>query len=335
MRKISGMNILVTGGAGFIGSHLVDVLISAGNKVTVLDNFSSGKRENLEQHIGNEDIKIIEGDIRDKSLLMNVTKGIDFVYHLAVQCLRVSIKNPVINHDVNTTGTLNLCMACLANNVKRLVYVSSSEVYGSALNVPMSEEHPLNPTTVYGASKAAGELYTLAFYKTYGLQSMVVRPFNTYGPRSHFEGVYGEVIPRFVLRVLNDAPPVIFGDGSQTRDFTYVSDVVRGIIMASECDEMIGQAVNIARGHEVIINDLAKIVTEKLGKRNLKPVYEKKRPGDVMRHYADTSKAERLFGYRPEVNIDEGIGLYIDWFNSKNYDISELLKHDVVFNWEV
>jgi UDP-glucose 4-epimerase len=335
MRKISGMNILVTGGAGFIGSHLVDALISAGNKVTVLDNFSSGKRENLKQHTGNENIKIIEGDIRDKSLLMDVTKGIDLVYHLAVQCLRISIKNPVINHDVNATGTFNLCMACLANNVKRLVYISSSEVYGSALNIPMSEEHPLNPTTVYGASKAAGELYTLAFYKTYGLQSVVVRPFNTYGPRSHLEGVYGEVIPRFVLRVLNGVPPVIFGDGSQTRDFTYVSDIVSGIIMASECDEMIGQAVNIARGHEVSINDLARIIIEKLGEKNLKPVYEKKRPGDVMRHYADISKAERQFGYRPEVNIEDGIGLYIDWFNSIYHNVSELLKHDVVFNWEV
>jgi len=333
--KVEDLNVLVTGGAGFIGSHLVDALVSSGNEVIVLDNFSSGKRENLKNHLNNRNVKIIEGDVRDKKILKDSTEGIDIVYHLAVQCLRVSIKDPEINHEVNATGTLNICMASLENSVKRFIYISSSEVYGTAISVPMNEAHPLEPTTVYGASKAAGEFYTLAYNKTYGLQSMVIRPFNTYGPRAYLEGAYGEVIPRFVLRVLNDAPPVIFGDGFQTRDFTYVSDTVRGIVMASECDEMIGQAVNIARSHEVSINDLARIIIEELGKKNLKPVYEKKRPGDVMRHYADISKAERLFGYRPEVSIEDGIGLYIDWFNSIYHNVSELLKHDVVFNWEV
>lgn len=333
--KIKKLKILITGGAGFIGSHLVDRLVLSGNEIVVLDNFTSGKKENLKEHLSSENIKIIKGDIRDKALIMDITKGIDVVYHLAVQCLRVSIKNPEINHEVNATGTLNLCNASFENKVKRFVYISSSEVYGTALNVPMPETHPLEPTTVYGASKAAGELYTLAYYKTYGLRSIVVRPFNTYGPRSHFEGAYGEVIPKFVLRVLSGAPPVIFGDGTQTRDFTYISDVVRGIVMASECDEMIGQAVNIARGHEISINGLAEIVIEKLGGKKTKPIHEKGRPGDVLRHYADISKAERLFGYRPDVDIEEGISMYRDWVNSENYNISELLKHDIVFNWEV
>ncbi|MCI0469439.1 MAG: GDP-mannose 4,6-dehydratase, partial [Nitrospirae bacterium] len=247
--------------------------------------------------------------------------------------LRVSIKDPEINHEVNVTGTLNLCMSSLDNKVKRLIYVSSSEAYGTAHTVPMSEMHPIDPITVYGATKAAGELYALAYYKTYGLQTMVVRPFNTYGPRSHFEGAYGEVIPKFVIRFLNDKPPVIFGDGSQTRDFTYVSDTARGIVMASSCDEMTGQAVNIARGREVSINDLAGMTAKKLGKQDIKPVYEASRPGDVMRHYADVSKAKDMFGYAAQVNIDEGLEMYIDWFKSQGYDYKELFKRDVVFNW--
>lgn len=330
--KIKGKRILITGGAGFIGSHLVDAL-SEDNHIVILDNFSSGKKENLSQHFNNPMVEVIEGDIRDKTLLRKITKNIAIVYHLAVQCLRVSIKDPEINHEVNATGTLNLCMASMENNVKRFVYVSSSEVYGTAKSIPMTEDHTLEPTTVYGASKLAGELYALAYYRTYGLKSMVVRPFNTYGPREHFEGVYGEVIPKFVLRVLNNIPPIIFGDGTQTRDFTYISDTVRGIIKASECEDMIGQTINIARGKEVSINELADIIIEKLGRKHLKTVYERKRPGDVLRHYADISKAEKLFGYRPEIDIGDGIGHYIEWFNSQNYNLSELLKQDVVFNW--
>jgi len=324
--------ILVTGGAGFIGSHLVDVL-SKGNHVVVLDNFSSGKRENIEHHEGNPNVEIVTGDVRDKTLLYKVTRDIDAVYHLAVQCLRVSIKDPEINHEVNATGTLNLCMASLENSVKRFVYISSSEVYGTAVKVPMDENHPCEPMTVYGASKLAGEAYALAYHRTYRLNSLVVRPFNTYGPRAHFEGVYGEVIPKFVLRVLNNMPPVIFGDGSQTRDFTYVTDTVMGIIMASECDDMIGQTVNIANGSEVSVNTLAEIITKKLNKKNLNSVYEKNRPGDVMRHFADVSKAKRLFNFTPQINIEKGIELYIDWFKSGNYNFSELIKQDIIFNW--
>ena len=329
---IKDKRILVTGGAGFIGSHLVDAL-SKGNHVVVLDNFSSGKKENIEHHQGKPNIEVIIGDIRDKVLLSKVTKDIDIVYHLAVQCLRVSIKDPEINHEVNATGTLNLCMACLENSIKRFVYISSSEVYGTAVTAPMNENHPCEPMTVYGASKLAGEAYALAYHRTYGLNSMVVRPFNSYGPRAHFEGAYGEVIPKFVLRVLNNMPPVIFGDGNQTRDFTYVTDTVMGIIMASECDNMIGQTVNIANGSEVSVNTLAEIIIKKLNKKNLNPIYEKNRPGDVMRHFADVSKAKRLFNFTPQINIEKGIELYIDWFKSRNYNLSELIKQDIIFNW--
>lgn len=332
--KINNLKILVTGGAGFIGSNLVDEL-AKNNHVVILDNFSSGKKENIIHHEGKRNVEIITGDIRDKALLYKVTKNIDVVYHLAVQCLRVSINDPEINHEVNATGTLNLCMAALENSVKRFVYVSSSEVYGSAVRVPMDESHPCEPTTVYGASKLAGEKYVLAYYRTYNLPSMVVIPFNTYGPREHFEGAYGEVIPKFVLRALNGVPPVIFGDGLQTRDFTYVRDTVRGIIMASECDKMLGETVNIAHGKEVSIRDLAEKIYRKLGRADIKPVFEKDRPGDVRRHFADVRKAERLFEFRPSTDIEDGLDMFIKWFISQGYNMGDLLKEDVVFNWEI
>lgn len=330
---IKGKRILVTGGAGFIGSHLVDVLVGSGNSVLALDNFTSGRRENLAHHKGNELVKIVEGDIRDKALVKNIMRGIDIVYHLAVQCLRVSINDPEINHEVNATGTLNLCMAAKDSSVERFVYISSSEVYGTAISAPMDELHTREPTTVYGASKLAGEKYSLAYYRTYKMPSMVVIPFNTYGPREHLEGAYGEVIPKFVLRAISNVPPIIFGDGLQTRDFTYVSDTVRGIVMASECDAMVGQTVNIARGKEVSIRDLAEKIYRKLGKAEVTPLFEKERPGDVSRHFAATGKAEELFGFRAEVGIEEGLDKFIKWFNGQGYNIEKLLREDVVFNW--
>ncbi len=331
--KIENRKVLVTGGAGFIGSNLVDELAKT-NHVVVLDNFSSGKKENVAHHGGNARVEIINGDIRDKGLVRSVTRGVDVIYHLAVQCLRVSIHDPEINHEVNATGTLNLCMASHENNVERFVYVSSSEVYGTALRAPMDETHPTEPTTVYGASKLAGQQYALAYHRTYGMQTMVVIPFNTYGPREHYEGAHGEVIPKFMLRALNGQPPVIFGDGAQTRDFTYVTDTVRGIVLASACDEMIGQTVNIARGEEVTIRVIAEKIYQKLGKGHIQPIIEKARPGDVRRHFAGVEKAKRLFDFTAAIGIDEGLDRFMQWFTSQGYDLGRLMSEDVVFNWE-
>ncbi len=331
--KIENKRVMVTGGAGFIGSNLVDEL-SKKNEVIVIDDFSSGKRENLKQHENSSSVKIIEADIRDKGKMFEYTRGVEVLFNLAVRCLRISIHDPEVNNDVNATGTLNLLMAAMENKIDRFVYCSTSEIYGTAKTVPMNEDHPKEPLTVYGASKFAGELYTKAFTNVHGYPAMVVRPFNTYGPREHFEGPYGEVIPKFFVRVLNDEQPIVFGTGDQTRDFTFVSDSVRGMIMAAECDEMIGGAVNIACGQEVTINNIAELVIETSGKENLEPRYEKDRPGDVIRHYADTSKAEKMFNYKPQISIREGIKLFYEWFIEEYPDVKECFKQDVIFNWE-
>jgi UDP-glucose 4-epimerase len=332
--NLKNKRIAVTGGAGFIGSHVVDQLMAADNEVIVIDDFSVGKRENLQQHEGSPHLHIHEADIRDADAMMQLLKGIDYVIHMAVACLRVSIQNPVHVHDVNASGTLYMCKAALENKVQRFIYISSSESYGSAAYVPMDEGHPLIPMTVYGASKAAGELYTMAYWRTYGLPAMVVRPFNSYGPREHSEGASAEVIPKFVMRAMAGLQPIIFGDGGQTRDFTWVKDTARGIILAAECDELVGDCINIARGQEVSIREICNIVLDKLGKKDIQPRYiESGRPGDVDRHYADISKAQRLLGFTPSVDIKDGLEQYIQWVQQQNPDLDNWVAQEKVFNW--
>ena len=328
---IKNKRVMITGGAGFIGSHLADEL-SKDNEVLVLDDFSAGEMRNLSQC--EDRVTIIRADVHDKDRMFELMKGIDIIYHLAAQCLRLSIGNPQLVHEVNSTGTLYLCMSALQNGVKRFIYVSSSEVYGTAKYVPMVEAHPCEPTTVYGASKLAGEAYARAFHRTYGLPVVVVRPFNAYGPRSHVRGVHGEVIPRFVARVLNELPPVIFGDGDQTRDFTYISDTVKGIILSSASDELVGSVVNIGCGEEVSIKEIANIVIETSGVTDLKPFFGKPRPGDIRRHYADITMAKQKLGFKPEVNISEGIKSYIQWFKADHRNLEEYPGEEDIYNWQ-
>jgi len=331
--KLAGKKVLVTGGAGFIGSHVVDALATA-NEVTVVDNLSSGNRGNIEHHLRGNTIRFVQADICDPERMRGLVGDSQVVFHLAAQGLRVSLFNPQVVHDVNATATLNLCMAALEAGVERFVYVSSSEVYGTAITVPMREDHSLTPTTPYGASKLAGEAYARSYYLTFGLPVVIVRPFNTYGPREHFEGVYGEVIPRFVLRVMNDLPPIVFGDGKQTRDFTAVSDIVRGILLSSECEALIGETVNIAAGREVSINEVAQIVLSSLGwDGNLAPLHMDGRPGDVRRHYADISRARQVLNFEPEIGIAQGIQHYIYWVRDQDWDIERLQQQEMILNW--
>jgi UDP-glucose 4-epimerase len=215
------------------------------------------------------------------------------------------------------------------------VYVSSSEVYGTAQRVPMTEDHPTFPCTVYGGSKLAGEAYTRAYHRTYGFPTVVVRPFNTYGPRCHHEGDSGEVIPKFMLRCLADRPMVIFGDGTQTRDFTYVSDTARGIILAGTTAEAVGRTLNLGSGFELSINDLARTVAVITERPGAEVVHDEARPGDVLRLYADMSQARSLLGHEPQVPLEQGLAMLLDWYRSQNASPEQLLRDEVVRNWDV
>jgi len=314
--NLKGLRILVTGAAGFIGSHLADRL-AAESEVVLVDDFSIGRRENLSGIEGRPGVGIIEADITDRERMREVMRGVDVVFHLAISDLRTSIRHPWMSHDINAGGTLSLCLAALEHGVARFVYVSSSEVYGTAERVPMAEDHPLRPTTVYGASKLAGELYAQACHRTHGLPVTVVRPFNTYGPREPHEGMRAEVIPRFLLELKAGREPVVFGDGSQTRDFTFVEETVAGIVAAGECDALVGDVVNVARGREVSIAEIARLLAEQAGRPDARVRHADPRPGDVHRHYADISKARRLLGFDPRIDIREGLARTVAWFDAR------------------
>lgn len=334
---LSQQRILVTGGAGFIGSNLVDHLLKLGNEVVVLDDFSTGKQANLDEARRSARLTVRTGSILDKALVNAIVADVDVILHLAVQCLRVCFDRPHYVHEVNATGTLNLLEAANRSNpeLKRFVYVSSSEIYGTARQVPMTESHPLEPTTVYGASKLAGELYTQAYRTTYEMPTIILRPFNTYGYREHYEGASGEVIPRFVINILNGQPPIVFGSGLQTRDFTFVTDTVENIVRATCEPGFIGQAVNIAFGQEVSIRDIAERLLKLLDREDMEVQYQAERPGDVHRHYADVTKLQAVTGRKPTIDIDQGLALYVDWFRKTYPDPERLLAECQTRNWEI
>jgi UDP-glucose 4-epimerase len=323
----------VTGGAGFIGSHLVDALVARGDHVVVIDNLSVGCRENLVPHIATGRAELHVADVLDGDRLPRLFDGVDTIFHLATQCVRVSLFDPELVHKVNTEGTLRVLTAGVTARIRRFVYVSSSESFGSAKVVPMAEDHPRDPTTIYGASKLAGEHYTMAFHRTYGLDTIIARPFNTYGPRAHFEGAYGELIPKSVVRVLSGRAPIIFGDGEQTRDFTYVEDTVRGILLAGDSN-LVGQSINIARGEEVTVNRVVQLILEECGRADLRAEHGPDRPADVRRHYGDISRARRELGFAPLVEITEGIRRYVKWFRETYADIGAVAVQEQPINWQ-
>ena len=312
--RLSQRKIAITGAAGFIGSQLADRL-APDNELLLIDDFSVGPRENLAQLSDRANARVVEADICDAERMRELLRGIEVVFHLAISCLRTSLKQPWMSHDTNAGGTLSVCLAAQERGIERLVYVSSSEVYGTAETVPMSEDHPCRPTTVYGASKLAGEHYALSCMRTYGLPVSVVRPCNTYGPREPYQGARAEVIPRFFLQLRAGRPPVIYGDGSQTRDFTYVDDTVTGLVLAAECDELVGDVVNVACGREASISEIADLLRELMGAEQLAVEHADPRPADVMRHFADTAKARALFGFVPKTDLRTGLGRTIEWFD--------------------
>jgi len=325
--------VLITGGAGFIGSELVRQLAPVCDEAAVIDNLVNGKRENIEDLLDGN-VRLVMADIRDSEQVADLMKGIEVVFHLACLGVRHSIHSPRENHEVNATATLDLLIRAREAGVKKFVCVSSSEVYGTGLWVPMNEEHPTFPMTVYGAGKLAGECYARAFYRTYGYPIVVIRPFNTYGPRCHHEGDSGEVIPKFLLRCLVGRPMVVFGDGSQTRDFTYVSDTARGILLAGQSEAAVGHTVNLGCGREITINDLAELVAEVAGYPDTKIIHEAARPGDTLRLYSDITQAERLLGFEPKVTLRAGLVRLKKWYLELGKTPEELLEEEILHNWK-
>jgi nucleoside-diphosphate-sugar epimerase len=303
------MNVVVTGGAGFIGSNLVEELLKK-HDVTVIDNLSTGRIENLDHII--DEINFIEGSITDLDLLEEVFSGSDTVFHqAAIPSVQRSVDNPVASSEANIDGTLKVLLAARDCDVRKLVYASSSSAYGNTPVLPKREDMKPNPMSPYAVSKLAGEYYCRVFSELYGLKTVCLRYFNVYGPRQDPLSQYAAVIPRFITRILAREPPVIYGDGKQTRDFTYVKDVVKAnkLAMQSEAEGVF----NIACGKRVSLNELASKIMTITGIR-IDPIYEEPRSGDVRDSLADITSAEEKIGYKSEYNLNLGLEGTIKWF---------------------
>jgi nucleoside-diphosphate-sugar epimerase len=304
---------LITGGAGFIGSNMVRFLLDKGQKVRVFDNFETGKHENLAEVA--DRIEVVEGDIRDMAAVKRAVKGSEVVYHLAaLGSVPRSMKDPATTHDVNVSGTFNVLMAARDEKVKRIVFSSSSSVYGQSPVLPQHEDLPLAPISPYGASKAIGEIYFRSFYETYGVQSVCLRYYNVFGPRQDPTSQYAAAIPLFVSSLMRDKSPTIFDDGEQSRGFTYIENVMEANWLAANAKEMHGEAMNISTSNAVTVNTVVNTIRKLLGKENIKPVYAPPRPGDIKQSLADVRKAKELIGYVPFVSFEEGIAKAINWY---------------------
>ena len=321
------MKILITGGAGFLGSHLCEKYVneSEENKVICLDNFSNADLFNIRELLGHRNFRLVNGDIRDKDLLDKLMPGVDAVIHLAAQIhVDKSIINPKDTYDTNVTGTLNVLEAARTHDPKKIIIASTSEVYGPAKYTPMDENHPLEAPHPYGASKIAADRMALAYNKTYNLGVDIVRCFNLFGPRQKDSG-YGGVISIFTKRILNNQPPIIYGDGSQTRDYMYIKDAIKAyeLIMNSNNNKNHDRIINFGTGIETSILDLANKII-KLCEKDLKPVFVSSRPGEVDRLHCDYSKAKKIYNFSPEYTIDQGLNEFVDWY--KNHKSEEWTK---------
>ena len=312
MKLMSKRKALVTGGAGFIGSHLCNQLFENGYDVISYDDLSNGSgKKNLSKHV-----RSVKGSILNPQKFKNICKKVDVVFNLAVKPLPMSFDKPDVVVQVNDYGTYLVAKICTELKCK-LIHISSSEAYGSARMIPMKENHPLLPSTIYAASKASSEMYVRGFYETNGLQMVIVRPFNCYGPFMR-EDLYAAAIPKFYNRILTGKHPIIYGDGNQTRDLTYVEDTTLGIMLADKERSAIGKTFNIGQGKETSIKKLGKIMIKQFEefdgkKREIRFDYKKPRKGDVRKHLADISSAKKILGYKPKIKLEEGISEYLNW----------------------
>ena len=298
--------VLVTGGAGFIGSHTVDALLSDGLEVWVLDNLLSGSLRNLRQWKENRKLHFKKGDIAEYKTVDKLLKKVDAVVHLAaIVSPNISIRKPEVTNEVNVTGTLNILRAAVKNDVPKVVFASSSSVYGNTKSKAISEDAPLNPLTPYGASKLAGEKYCRVYYSSYDLNTVSLRYLNVYGERQS-SNPYSGVIAIFARRLLDGKPPIIYGDGNQTRDFIYVSDVARANLLALMTTKGIGESFNVGTGRATSIKQLCRILVNMTGK-NVRPISQKARPGDIRHSCANIIKAREVLAFEPKIFLREGL----------------------------
>ncbi len=322
MHSLKGKKILVTGGAGFIGSNLCEALLELEADVSCLDNFETGKQDNLEAFIKHENFHLIEGDIRDFSTCLNATKGMDIIMHqAALGSVPRSIENPLRTHSTNNTGFLNILEAARQSKVERFIYAASSSTYGDLTDLPKVEDKIGKPLSPYAVTKYVNELYAGVYADLYDLKVIGLRYFNVFGRRQDPDGAYAAAIPKFIKALLNGESPIIHGDGSQSRDFTYIDNVIQVNLLAASTEnpDAFNQIYNVAFGERKDLNTLFKLIKKELSARlpeiaDLQAVYGEERKGDVKHSMADISKANRLLNYKPEFNLEAGMSLAIEWY---------------------
>ena len=326
--------ILVTGAAGFIGSHLTDALLEAGHEVVGFDNLSNGKLRNLEFALESNAFQFAQGDICDEAQVNEIMKGVDVVYHLACLGVRHSIHSPFENHRVNAEGSLRVLEAARQEKVSKFFYISTSEIYGDIQTFPIDELGVPAPKTVYGSSKLAGENYAYSYNVCYGLQTVITRIFNNYGPRAHYEGDAGEIIPRSIVRMLNGEAPVVFGKGDVTRDFFFVKDTARALVQLMNNEKVIGEIINIGTGAEITMKELMEVLIEEMGLKDRMSIrFAEDRPADVPRLWVNPSKFKALTGFENEIDFREGLRETIAYYRELN-EQHDLMGEIELQNWK-
>jgi nucleoside-diphosphate-sugar epimerase len=315
MQQTESLTYLVTGGAGFIGSHMVDALLKAGHHVRVVDNFATGKRENL-AHVAQQ-IDLHEISITDPEPLAAAMRGVDYVFHLAaLGSVPRSVENPLETHGTNASGTLNVLLVARDAGVKRVVFAGSSSAYGDVDSEYKTEDMLPRPLSPYAVTKLSGEQYCQVFTHVYGLETVVVRYFNVFGPRQDPLSMYAAVIPKFITAMLDDSPPTVEGDGLQTRDFTYIDNVIHGTLLACHTDGVAGETFNIACGDRINLLDMIALLNQAMG-RHIQPSFTDPRPGDVRHSRAAIDKARQKLGYEPVVSFEEGLSRTLAWYGTE------------------